>query len=198
VVLRGLDINGVGTGLNGVRFLAGGSLFVENCTIYGFTGKGIDAQPSAASQLFVTDSVIRDNRGAGGGGILLTPTATGSLVATLERVRLERNRFGLRVDDRARASVRDSVASGNNTNGFLVSSAGGLALLGIENSLASDNTNNGISAQGANATVRMSNVVVTGNGTGLSSGGAAIVSFGNNRIAGNGIDGAPTSTIGQQ
>jgi parallel beta helix pectate lyase-like protein len=198
VVLRGLDINGAGTGLNGVRFLAGGSLFVENCTIYGFTGKGIDAQPSTAGQLFVTDTIIRDNRGPNGGGIVLTPTLTGSLAATLERVRLERNRFGLRVDDRGRVTIRDSVASGNNTNGFLVSSAGGLALLTLENSLASDNVNNGISAQGANATVRMSNVVVTGNGTGLSSGGAAIVSFGNNRVLGNGIDGAPTQTIGQQ
>jgi hypothetical protein len=30
------------------------------------------------------------------------------------------------------------------------------------------------------------------------SGGAAIVSFGNNRVLGNGADGAPTQTIGQQ
>jgi hypothetical protein len=64
-------------------------------------------------------------------------------VATVERVRLERNRFGLRVDDRGRATIRDSVASGNNTNGFVVLSAGGLAVLGIEDSLASDNVHNG-------------------------------------------------------
>jgi hypothetical protein len=46
--------------------------------------------------------------------------------------------------------------------------------------------------------VRISNMTVTGNDTGLNAGGGAIVSFGNNRNAGNGADGAPTSTIGQQ
>jgi hypothetical protein len=37
---------------------------------------------------------------------------------------------------------------------------------------------------------------ITGNGTGLSAGGGgSIVSFGDNSIAGNTTDGAPTSTI---
>src|SRR5262249_21287900 len=35
IVLRGLDINGVGNGLDGIRFLAGGSLHVEDSVIYG-------------------------------------------------------------------------------------------------------------------------------------------------------------------
>src|ERR1700749_2999203 len=33
VVLRGLDIVGLGSGLNGVRFLTGGALHVEKCNI---------------------------------------------------------------------------------------------------------------------------------------------------------------------
>src|SRR5256714_14149680 len=37
VTLRGIDINGDGTGLNGIRFLAGKALIVDNCQIYGFT-----------------------------------------------------------------------------------------------------------------------------------------------------------------
>lgn len=198
VVLRGLDINGAGNGLNGIRFLAGGSLTVENCQIYGFTGKGIDALPTTASQLFVKDTVIRNNVGANGGGISLARTGTGSIVGTLDRVRMERNRFGIRAADGTIATVRDSVASGNNTNGYLASSAGVAATLTLENSLAADNANNGINAQGAAASIRISNMVVTGNGTGLTASGGTIVSFGNNRIVGNGLDGAPTSTIGQQ
>jgi hypothetical protein len=199
VVLRNLDINGAGNGLNGIRFLAGGALYVESCTIYGFTGKGIDARPTTASQLFVTDTIIRNNPGATGGGIALTPVAPATLVATVERVRMQRNRFGLRAEDGSRATVRDSVATGNSTNGYVAFSAGVQpSTLTVESSLASDNTNNGVSAQGAAATVRLSNVVVTGNGTGLNAGGGAIVSFGNNRVAGNGADGAPTLTIGQQ
>ena len=195
IVLRGLDINGAGTGGNGIRMLAGASLTVEECQIYGFTGKGIDVATSTASQVFVKDTVIRNNPGATGGGIQLARTGAGSVVATIDRVRLERNRFGVRVEDAARATVRDSSASNNSTNGFVAFSAGGASTLTLEHALAADNTNNGISALGAAATVRLSNTTVIGNGTGLNAGGGAIVSFGNNQVTGNGVDGAPTSTI---
>jgi len=44
VTLRNLRINGIrGTasgGLNGIRYLAGGALHVENCHIFGFTQDG--------------------------------------------------------------------------------------------------------------------------------------------------------------
>src|SRR5690349_15553634 len=36
IVIRGIAINGVGTGTNGIRFLAGKDLTVENVTIEGF------------------------------------------------------------------------------------------------------------------------------------------------------------------
>jgi hypothetical protein len=193
VVLRGLDLNGAGTGGNGIRLLAGAALHVENCQIHGFAGKGIEVLTSTAgSQLFVKETVIRNNVGASGGGIFLGRTGAGSVQATLERVRTVGNRFGVRAEDGARAEIRNSEASGNNTNGFV---AVGAASMMIDGSVASDNTNNGISVS-SGATVRLSNSVVTGNGTGLN--GATIVSFGNNRVAGNGLDGTPTSTIPQQ
>jgi hypothetical protein len=198
VVLRGLNINGAGTGLNGIRFLAGGSLHVENCTIQGFTGKGIEARPTTAGLLLVSDTVIRNNMGPNGGGIAAIPVAPGTLAVTLERVQMVRNRFGLRLEDGARATVRDSVASANNTNGYLAVSAGGAVLLNLEDSIAADNINNGVNSQGAQSVIRLSNVVVTGNGTGLNAGGGAIVSFGNNRVAGNVLDGTPTLTIVQR
>ena len=37
VVLRGLTIHGVGTGINGISFSSGGRLQVENCVITGLT-----------------------------------------------------------------------------------------------------------------------------------------------------------------
>jgi hypothetical protein len=198
VVLRGLSIIGGGNGLNGIRFLAGAALHVENCTIQGFTGKGIEARPTTAGQLFVSDTVIRNNTGPNGGGIAATPVAPGTLAVTLERVQMVRNRFGLRLEDGARATVRDSVASANNTNGYLAVSAASPVILNVEDSIAADNINNGVNAQGAQAVVRLSNVVVTGNGTGLNAGGGAIVSFGNNRVAGNVLDGSPTLTVVQR
>src|SRR5258705_10189428 len=42
VRLDWLNINGASTGINGIRFLAGNTLFVENTLIDCFTGNGID------------------------------------------------------------------------------------------------------------------------------------------------------------
>jgi hypothetical protein len=37
VTLRNLRINGIGTGINGIRFLSGAALHIQNCYIFGFT-----------------------------------------------------------------------------------------------------------------------------------------------------------------
>src|SRR6266849_3141888 len=42
VILRNLRINGMGSGLNGIRWLSGAALQIENCYIFGFTGNGVD------------------------------------------------------------------------------------------------------------------------------------------------------------
>src|SRR5436305_2079853 len=42
VVLRGLDIEGLGTGLSGIKVLSAGAVHVENCTINNFTQSGIE------------------------------------------------------------------------------------------------------------------------------------------------------------
>ncbi|MDQ3652560.1 MAG: hypothetical protein M3458_20255 [Acidobacteriota bacterium] len=68
VTLRNLSINGAGNGTNGIRFLSGKAVPVENCQIFGFkggTGHGIDMRISATAsnaQLTVRDSVIRQPR----------------------------------------------------------------------------------------------------------------------------------------
>src|ERR1051325_9472792 len=49
ITLRGLDIDGLGTGLDAVKFLAGKALIVENCQIYSFTLNAINAALSAAA-----------------------------------------------------------------------------------------------------------------------------------------------------
>src|SRR6185312_8555815 len=58
IILRGLDIEGLGTGLAGIKFLAGGALYVEKCNINHFTQNGIEFAPNQASAafLFVSDS----------------------------------------------------------------------------------------------------------------------------------------------
>src|SRR6266542_4763492 len=68
IILRGLAIEGVGTGLIGINNIQSASLQVEKCKIFGFqsgTAQGIRHVPSAGGNLFVTDTVLSQN-GLGG------------------------------------------------------------------------------------------------------------------------------------
>jgi hypothetical protein len=199
VVLRGLDIEGAGTGAHGIRFLAGGALHVENCTINNFAQKGINFEPSGASELFVSDTVVRNNQisAVNSGGIFVKPSGAGSARVTLDNVQMLNNQFGLRIEGGTVATVSNSVAGGNSTHGFIaVGTAVGAAILHLESSVSSNNAGEGVRANQAGSTVTISGTAVTGNlGTGLLPNGGAIVSFGNNSVAENGVNGSPTSTV---
>ncbi|HRC86287.1 MAG TPA: right-handed parallel beta-helix repeat-containing protein [Thermoanaerobaculia bacterium] len=198
IVLYGLTFEGLGTGLNGVRFLAGGSLHIENCTINNFM-TGIDFEPSGASELFVTHTVVRNNNGASGGGVLIKPGAAGSATFNFQDVQMNNNRFGLRAESNSKGTVRDSVASGNTTNGFLAIVTAGAVEFNLERVTSSFNLGAGVRSDGLGATVRLSDSTITNNGTGLQAvNSGALLTFGNNRNTGNGSPGATTGNLTQQ
>ncbi len=198
VTIRNLSINGAGTGLNGIRFLSGAALHIENCVIFNFAQKGLDFEPTGASQLFIKDTTIHNNNNSvNGGAVFLKPGAAGSVKATLDHVRLEANLFGVRAEPGSNVMIRDSVVSASSTSGILAVGSSGV-VIHVEDTVVSHNATNGIRSGGAQCTVRISNVMVMDNGTGLGTAGGALISFGNNRIAGNTTDGAPTATVAQQ
>jgi len=64
VVLYGLDIEGVGTGLDGVKILSGGVVYVIKCTIHHFTGNGVNSVSTTNNgKVFIKDSIITQNLG---------------------------------------------------------------------------------------------------------------------------------------
>lgn len=197
VVLRGLTIDGIGTGLAGVKFIAGGSLFIENCTINNFTGFGVDFEPNQATNsiLSIKNTSIRNNQGGSSGGVLVKPVGGGSVNGMLDRVRIENNQVGLRVEASSKVSVRDSQISNNASNG-VVDVTGETNL---EDTEVSNNQANGLLAN--NGTIRISNVSIVSN-QGISmvfAGSGSVLSFVNNRIKGNvGGDVAPNATQAQQ
>ncbi len=208
VILRNLGINGGGGGTKGIYFLSGGALEIENCTIFNFTGSpgyGIDFEPSAASQLFVSNTSIRNNTG---GGILVKPGGAGSAKVSLEDVRLENNNYGIRAEDNSKVAAHNSTAAGNSKNGFLAVSLSGPSEMNLERCVSKNNGTNGIasalSSVSGNAIVRLSYTTVTGNATGLlsTSGGQIISVFqngsGTNFVGGNTTDGAATGSINRQ
>jgi hypothetical protein len=77
VLLRGISINGAGTtpGLNGIRFISGASLIVENVIIQNnmsSNGQGVSFQPSAAARLSMRNVVLVNN----GTGVVAAAAAT--------------------------------------------------------------------------------------------------------------------------
>jgi hypothetical protein len=64
VVLEGLDIEGLGTGLDGVRVLAGKEVYIIRCSIRHFTQNGVNmASSTNGGHAFINDSFIAFNAG---------------------------------------------------------------------------------------------------------------------------------------
>jgi|RhiMetdeSRZDD1v2_1073273.scaffolds.fasta_scaffold372387_1 hypothetical protein len=188
VTIRNVSIDGANTGINGIRFLAGGALHIEKCEIFGFAGRGIDAEPAGGSTMYVLDTVLRNNDG---GGILIKPGVY--LGTSLDKVRLDGNFYGVRAENNANVTIRDSIAAGNSTHGFHAFSTGAGILINLENSTATNNGGGGVTTSGAAAGISISNSTIMSNAQGINtSAGGSVYSFGNNRIIGNGTDGAPT------
>jgi hypothetical protein len=178
IVLRGLDIEGLGTGLAGIKVLSAGRVFVEKCTINRFTQIGIDFVPTSAtagstSQLHVNDSIIRNNTGASSGGIRVKPGTNVSASGSVVNTKLLNNQFGLRVEDNSNVSSKDSVASGNTGAGFIAVSSGATAVLSVDGCLTTNNQF-GLKADNSPATIRFANCTIAGNGTGISSGNTGL------------------------
>ncbi len=175
VVLRGLVFRGTPATPNQAIVLnSAKALHVENCVISGFPTHGIGTY--GPNQLFVKDTVIRD------GYIGISFWGNSASRLSLDRVRLENNSYGMLVNSGS-ATVRDSSASGNTNDGFLVDYAGELNLQGCTAA------NNGTGIRAAQGIARVSASVVTGNGVGIAASGAGVVaSRGDNTVAGNGTD----------
>ncbi len=199
VVLRGLTLDGLGTGSNGISFTAGGALYIENCTVNAFGQHGIDFAPTNGSgKLFVTDTLLRNNgAGAVGGGLHLLASTGPGFVAAVDGLRSENNVAGLKAEIRGTVTIRNSLAANNGYSGFSATnpSGSGEVQMLIEDSVSTHNGTSGILANGL-ATVTLSNAVVTDNQTGLNFlSGGQILSFSNNRVLGNATDGVPSQTL---
>lgn len=213
IAIRGLDINGApptSPGLNGIRFLAGGSLLVEDVIIRGSTGAapngwGINFQPSTVARLTVRNVTIHSvGTATSGGGIRIAPTGTGSTRAAISGLSVVNAFNGILIETPGNtgsgilASVSDSNLTGG-INGVVVDTPAGTtgAILFVDDSVIANNTGLGIQAKGAaGARIRVSNTLISLNGTGVSAlNGATVASYGNNRRLNNSTDGAFSSIL---
>jgi hypothetical protein len=210
VTLRNIRLNGVtgspSPGLNGVRFLSGTALHIENCTIFGFSQSGIDVEVNAALpiRVFVTDTVVSNS----GGGLVALNAGAANLLVSMHRATLTQNSgFGLKVDGGGGpglvvGSVSDSLIAGNGRGLWAASGATGSVGIRIARSSIVNNLTIGALSDGTAGqpvAILFSDTLITGNSPGLSSvGGGLLFSYQNNDLNGNFPDGAFTGTLNQQ
>jgi len=186
--LKGLDFEGLnkttgGVGVVGISFNTGAALHVEDCSIRNFSTFGIVIKPTAGATFMVQRSTLWDNTG---GGIQVRPTG-GSTTGSVDKVAINRNAgAGMSVDGFGggtgiNVSVRDSTFNGNGT-GILATSTIGANVMVEGSTIANGGT--GLQASNAGATIRVGSSIITGNATAVN--GAAVLSYLNNQLNGNG------------
>lgn len=168
VTLRNLRINGItGAGLNGIRYLSGAALHIQDCNVFGFSQDGINVATSGSNQtLFVNNSFLTDNLN----GIQIAPTA-GNVRSMLVRV----------------------WANDNAGTGFLLNPSAGVGAGTVVNESTALANGTGIGVNGGK--LYLGNSVIIRNGTGVANSGGTVLSYQTNMIDGNTTDGTPLMGI---
>jgi hypothetical protein len=187
VVLRNLSLQGAGTASNGIRFLAGQSLLVENVSINGFAARGIDMSLTATAMLVVRDSSITNAPT----GVYAT-TSSGFAAASLDNVHLTGLTNGFEGASLSRVTISNSVISGNLGSGVL---AGAGSHINVEGCQIAYNSVAGINASAPGALIRIADSEIYHNNGGITYvSGAVVESDGTNRNAGSSYTLSPNST----
>ena len=196
VRLRNLNLNGVNTGLIGIRItggaiITGGAVFIEDCLIDGnFSGaaRGISEERTGGGELFISNTTVR-NMGQtaiqvnpGGGAV-----AGLRINAVFDNIRVENANFGVAIGNNGRAMINRSVFAGHSQAGIEAEGPLAAVQVDVSNSVSSNN-GTGVQNGGGTVTIRLSNNDIVFNGTAQS--------FNNNRVQGNEILGTAPTLIG--
>ena len=177
IVIRNVSIQGAGTGANGIRFLAGLHLTVENVRIANFTTIGIDVNKSASGNLYVRDVYmtnipkgIRLFTGAGGINAQIENSRFDSLATSALEV----------ASGSTVASITNSVIMNSGT--ALITTGGGF--INADRNVIAKNTT-GVNASVAASSIRISRNAFQDNGTAVTfAGGGTVSTRGDNNVIG--------------
>lgn len=200
VVLRNIDINGAGTGFDGVRILSAKSVTLDGVNIQQFTSQGMEILPTVNPvKVHLRNCQIRNNTSH---GILVIPVAPATVQLTVEDSHFTQNQNAIDVAGQNNsATIVRSVIS-NNAFGLVLEQT--LSTMFAESTVISYNGTGILSGAGANTpTVRISRCMIVGSTTngiasnGIGGGAGNVVGFQNNVIIGNTGNQALTSSSPQ-
>jgi hypothetical protein len=180
VILRNLRITGVGSGLNGIRFLSGKDLNVENCYIFGFTQNGIDValNQGTPASVHVIDSVLKNN---GGTGIRAANAVAPNVLVGIDNTKVILDTVGIDANTNSRVVVNRSVSENASTDGLKASASTGQMTVSFSDS--SFNVNGITASGGGSVNVAFSNIAYNTT-CALNNSASNFATFGNNRVVG--------------
>lgn len=198
VVLRGLHLNGSGTGEFGVQIDDAAVVHIEQCIVERFTSHGVFTWRNSA-KVYVADTILRQNRT--GSGLLTQEGEAGAQLAITD-TRILDNATGVTLIDFPETTIMNSLVANsrgqgidavqnsaavvvmstvlaNNPLGFLPAYAGSAA------SVVSHSTIRNSTDAFRGGYVTLSNSTITDNEQGMES---VSITFGNNTFGGNDVD----------
>jgi hypothetical protein len=180
VILRNLRFNGIGSGLNGIRFLSGKDLNVENCYIFGFTQNGIDIalNQGTPASVHVIDSVLKNN---GGTGIRASNAVAPNVQVGIDNTKVILDTIGIDASTNSRVVVNRSLSENASTDGIKASANTGQVTVSFTD--VSFNANGITASGGGSANVAFSNIAYNTT-CALNNSASNFATFGNNRVVG--------------
>ena len=191
VILRNLRINGIGTGINGIRFLSGKDLNVENCYIFGFTTNGLDIALNQASQatVHVYNSVFKQN---GQVGIRATNAVGPNVKVAINFTNIAVDNIGVEAAANSTVEINQTMISAMASDGVKTDGAG--ALVDISHSEIVNGTGaaaNGVTTTAGSTTVGDTTIAYDP-GTAFNKVAGGLFTYQDNRVHDVGAVGAPT------
>lgn len=194
VTLRGLSIQGAGTGLRGVNILAASAVFVINCIIEGQDGSpghGIDDSRTGGGMLEVSNTTIINNTG---NGINVNPSSGATQINVhITNCVVQRNAVGFFAGSNVRATIYNSTFTQNTTAGISAQQTtavlGATTVADVDHCIVSNNIT-GFAANTPTSIIRVSNSTALNNsgpanaGLTNTTGGGTVSSYGNNQTGG--------------
>jgi len=185
--LRGLVIDGTGTATNGINFIAGDRLNVQDSVIRNFAGDGIFFGPNASSKLSMSNTLVSNNSV---NGVSVGPTGSVTVDAVLDHVELDSNGNGLHATGNGNGILRvilSNSVSSHNSVGVLAASQPGTTAVMVQSSIIAGN-GTGLRADGTAAAITATRSTITANELGISDSTGATVSSKDNLLTDNNID----------
>ena len=185
VIIRNLRLDGLlgngsnsgNAGINGIRWISGGKLIIENCVIFGFAQNGIDIEKSDGGSATIIGTTSENNGTGSGSGLLVKNTAN-NVTVTVSNSAFMQNNFGIAAQDFSKVAVYNSTMSGNFNTGLQSTVVtGGTSTLEVFHSIVAHSAIGLFS--GGGSTVNIADLTLFDNAVGVQPAGGQIHSFTN-------------------